>query len=81
MKTTVKIETERLIDAVKNNKEIYVICPECDRGSMEYGYNGTPFWNCLWRDCNDFFDIPSIQEIQDLIHLKTQLKQIKDWKI
>ena len=82
MITTLQNETEKLIKAVKENKEIYVICPLCGRGKMEYGYNGYSAWVCLWRDCHDHLtEIPSVQEIKDLIHLKTQLKQIKDWKI
>lgn len=83
MKTTVKKETEKLIEAVKNNKRVYIICPECGRGKMEYGYNEVPGWTCLWRNCFNPVEkqIPSIQEIRDLINLKTQLKQIKDWKI
>ena len=82
MKTTIKIETERLIEAVRNNKGIYVVCPHCNRGAMQYGYDGTSSWLCTWRNClNRFTEIPSVQEIKELIHLKTQLKQIKDWKI
>jgi len=37
MKTTEQNEREKLIEAVKNNKEVYVICPQCERGKMEYG--------------------------------------------
>jgi len=82
MKTTIQNEIEKLIKAVQENKEIYVICPCCERGKMEYGYNGASAWVCLWRDC--FFktkEIPSVYEIKDLIYIKKQLKQIKEWKI
>ena len=82
MITTIQKERERLIESVKTNKKVYVICPSCGRGGMEYGYNETPRWVCLWRDCQfTTRNIPSVQEIKELINLKTQLKQITDWKI
>lgn len=82
MKTTIKQETEKVILAVKHNHNPYVICSCCGRGGMQYGYYGLSEWVCIWRDCPFKTNkIPSIQEIKDLIHLKTQLKQIKDWKI
>ena len=82
MITTIQKEQEKLIESVKTNKEPYVICALCGRGKMEYGYNGRTGWVCLWRDCFHVTNnIPSVQEIKNLIYLKTQLKQIKNWKI
>lgn len=75
-------EIKELVESVKKNKYPYVICPKCKRGGMEYGYNGSDEWVCLWKDC--FYrtdEIPSVQEIKDLIKLKNQLEQIKKLEI
>jgi hypothetical protein len=82
MKTTIKAETEKVIDAVKNNKRLYVICPKCGRGAMQEGGRMLKKWECGWRDCGFATDeIPTTQEIKRLIELKAMLKKLKDWKI
>ena len=82
METAIKRLTENLIQAVKQDIKIYMLCPKCGKGDMKYGYKGVAGWVCLWRDCHYTTDkIPSIQEIKNLINLKKQLKQLKDWHI
>lgn len=82
MKTTIEKETEKLIQDVKENRTSYVICPKCNRGSMEYGYRGMPEWVCLWKDCCFVTnEIPSEDKIRGLINLKEGLKDIIRYKI
>ena len=82
MKTTIKLENENLIKQTKQGVKAYVICPKCNRGDMQYGYKGLTEWVCTWIDCCfKTKEILSIIEIQQLIKLKTQLKQIKQLKI
>lgn len=82
MLTTTLKEREKLIKSIKTNKEIYLICPLCGRGKLEEGHDLGSKWVCIWRDCPFSTDnIPRIQEIYDLINLKKQLKQIKNWEI
>lgn len=82
MKTTIAKEIQRLIESVKKRVHPYLICPKCGRGELQYGYDGTPEWICIWKDCPfRTKEIPSKEKIKYLIELKEDLKKIKEWGI
>ena len=81
LKTTIKKETQKLIKAIKKDSSIYMICPICGRGDLQYNHV-SGYWFCYWTDCPfHTSEIPSKEEIRYLINLKASLQKIKDWGI
>lgn len=72
-------QIDRLVYDVKHCQHPYVVCPNCGQGHMEMQQGA---WTCLWNDC--MFrteEIPSEDEIQELINLKENLILIRKYKI
>ena len=79
MKTTIQKQIKGAFSRVKKGLSFYIICPECGRGELGYS-NG--YWHCLWRDC--YFktnEIPSKEEMENLIQFKKNLQLLKEWDI
>ena len=82
MKTTIEKEREILINGVKQNCILpYMTCPKCGIGDLHYSHASNE-WYCAVQGCPFTTNqIPSIQEIRDLVKLKSDMHKINKWGI
>lgn len=79
---SIESQIQRMIESIKNNLPVFIICPKCGLGPMEPGSRGIGNWDCPWYDClHSETKIPSEESIKHLINLKQDLELIERYKI